>query len=125
MAYAPEEVADMAAIAGAPRIEHRHAEPRAYGCDDHSRTIGERTRRTGPAGPGRCGCDPFSNGVGAADPKRSEGIARARNAAEVAHLAGEAREIKGVDAGNSTGSDHAELAVRAARELGHDRGHYR
>lgn len=40
------------------------------------------------------------------------------NAAEVAHLVGEAREIKGVDAGNSTGSDHAELAVRAAREVG-------
>ncbi|MGV2686321.1 hydroxyethylthiazole kinase, partial [Clostridium perfringens] len=40
------------------------------------------------------------------------------NAAEVAHLVGEAREIKGVDAGNSAGSNHVELAVRAARELG-------
>ncbi|MGE7057050.1 hydroxyethylthiazole kinase, partial [Paenibacillus glucanolyticus] len=39
------------------------------------------------------------------------------NAAEVAHLVGEAREIKGVDAGSSGDLGNAELAVRAAREL--------
>lgn len=39
------------------------------------------------------------------------------NAAEIAHLIGEAREIKGVDAGDSTDSSNTDLAVRAARAL--------
>lgn len=40
------------------------------------------------------------------------------NAAEIAHLIGETREIKGVDAGDSGSYDNAILAVRAAQELG-------
>lgn len=39
------------------------------------------------------------------------------NAAEIAHLVGEKREIKGVDALDSGDGNHADLAVRAAREL--------
>lgn len=40
------------------------------------------------------------------------------NAAEIGHLVGEAREIKGVDAGDNGNYDNASLAVRAAQELG-------
>lgn len=40
------------------------------------------------------------------------------NAAEVAFLVGEAREIKGVDAGASDSKENTELAVRAARQFG-------
>ncbi|WP_018751390.1 hydroxyethylthiazole kinase [Paenibacillus sanguinis] len=39
------------------------------------------------------------------------------NAAEIAHLVGESREIKGVDAGDSSGQEAAALAVKAARSL--------
>ncbi|MNJ58298.1 Hydroxyethylthiazole kinase [compost metagenome] len=39
------------------------------------------------------------------------------NAAEIANLIGEAREIKGVDAGDSAGTGNVQLGLRAAREL--------
>ncbi|MGM1050590.1 MAG: hydroxyethylthiazole kinase [Bacillota bacterium] len=39
------------------------------------------------------------------------------NAAEIAHLVGEEREIKGVDAGDSADGGNVDLAIRAAQKL--------
>ena len=118
MAYAPEEVADMAAIAGALVLN----------IGTLNRELMDAMIIAGQSANAH-GVPVLLDPVGAGATRfRTESAPRILNevkvslvrgnAAEVAHLAGEAREIKGVDAGNSTGSDHAELAVRVARELG-------
>lgn len=118
MAYAPEEVADMAAIAGALVLN----------IGTLNRELVDAMIIAGQSANAH-GVPVLLDPVGAGATRfRTESALRIQsevkvslvrgNAAEVAHLVGEAREIKGVDAGNSTGSDHAELAVRAARELG-------
>lgn len=118
MAYAPEEVADMAAIAGALVLN----------IGTLNRELVDAMIIAGQSANAH-GVPVLLDPVGAGATRfRTESALRILsevkvsfvrgNAAEVAHLVGEAREIKGVDAGNSTGSDHAELAVRAARELG-------
>lgn len=118
MAYAPEEVADMAAIAGALVLNIGTLNRELV----DAMVIAGQSANTH-------GVPVLLDPVGAGATRfRTESALRILsevkvslvrgNAAEVAHLVGEAREIKGVDAGNNTGSDHAELAVRAARELG-------
>ncbi|MGG4346225.1 hydroxyethylthiazole kinase [Paenibacillus lautus] len=118
MAYAPEEVADMAAIAGALVLN----------IGTLNRELVDAMIVAGQSANVH-GVPVLLDPVGAGATRfRTESALRILsevkvslvrgNAAEVAHLVGEEREIKGVDAGNSTGSDHAELAVRAARALG-------
>ncbi|EFU42166.1 Hydroxyethylthiazole kinase [Paenibacillus vortex V453] len=118
MAYAPEEVADMAAIAGAVVLNIGTLNRELV---DAMITAGQSANAHGvpilldPVG---AGATRLSDGVGAADTCREVKVSLVRgNAAEVAHLVGEAREIKGVDAGSSGDLGNAELAVRAAREL--------
>ncbi|MFG1735213.1 Hydroxyethylthiazole kinase [Paenibacillus sp. GM2FR] len=118
MAYAPEEVADMAAIAGALVLN----------IGTLNRELVDAMIIAGQSANAH-GVPVLLDPVGAGATRfRTESALRILsevkvslvrgNAAEVAHLVGEAREIKGVDAGISAGSNHAELAVRAARELG-------
>lgn len=118
MAYAPEEVADMAAIAGALVLN----------IGTLNRELVDAMIIAGQSANAH-GVPVLLDPVGAGATRfRTESALRILsevkvslvrgNAAEVAHLIGEVREIKGVDAGNSAGSNHAELAVRAARELG-------
>ncbi|MEC0305600.1 hydroxyethylthiazole kinase [Paenibacillus lautus] len=118
MAYAPEEVADMAAIAGALVLN----------IGTLNRELVDAMIIAGQSANAH-GVPVLLDPVGAGATRfRTESALRILsevkvslvrgNAAEVAHLVGEAREIKGVDAGISEGSNHAELAVRAARELG-------
>lgn len=118
MAYAAEEVADMAKIAGAVVLN-----------------IGTLTRELVDAmilagqSANNYGIPVLLDPVGAgATSFRTESALRILrevnvslirgNAAEIAHLVGETREIKGVDAGESESSDNAILAVRAAKEIG-------
>ncbi|RAR41218.1 hydroxyethylthiazole kinase [Paenibacillus sp. MDMC362] len=118
MAYAPEEVADMAAIAGALVLN----------IGTLNRELVDAMIIAGQSANAH-GVPVLLDPVGAGATRfRTESALRILgevkvslvrgNAAEVAHLVGEAREIKGVDAGNSAGGDHAGLAVRAACELG-------
>ncbi|WP_410771573.1 hydroxyethylthiazole kinase [Fontibacillus sp. BL9] len=118
MAYAPEEVADMAKVAGALVLN-----------------IGTLTAELVDAMV-IAGLSANANGVPVLLDPVGAGATRFRtesalrilrdvkislvrgNAAEIAHLVGEAREIKGVDAGESGSYDNAVLAVRAAKELG-------
>ncbi|PNQ85618.1 hydroxyethylthiazole kinase [Paenibacillus polymyxa] len=117
MAYAPEEVADMAKIAGAVVLN-----------------IGTLTRELVDAmiiagqSANAHGVPVLLDPVGAgATSFRTESALRILNevnislvrgnAAEVAHLIGEARKIKGVDAGDSADSSNVDLAVRAAQTL--------
>ncbi|PAD76463.1 hydroxyethylthiazole kinase [Paenibacillus campinasensis] len=118
MAYAPEEVADMAKIAGALVLN-----------------IGTLSREQVDAMiiAGRSanahGVPVLLDPVGAgATPFRTESSLRIMqevnvalvrgNAAEIAHLIGESRSIRGVDAGDDeSSSGHTELAVRASRKL--------
>lgn len=118
MAYAPEEVADMAAIAGALVLN----------IGTLSRELVDAMIVAGQSANAH-GVPVLLDPVGAGATRfRTESALRILsevkvslvrgNAAEVAHLVGENREIKGVDAGNRAGSDNTELAVRAAREFG-------
>lgn len=117
MAYAPEEVADMAKIAGALVLN-----------------IGTLSKELidamilAASSANAHGVPVLLDPVGAgATSFRTESALRILrevkvslvrgNAAEIAHLVGESREIKGVDAGDSTGGENADLAVRAARKL--------
>lgn len=117
MAYAPEEVADMAKIAGAlvlnigtlstPQVEAMILAGRS--ANAHSVPV-----LLDPVGAGATAFRTES----ALRILREVKVALVRgNAAEIAHLVGEAREIKGVDAGDSASAEAAELAVRAARAL--------
>lgn len=118
MAYAPEEVADMAAIAGALVLN----------IGTLNRELVDAMIIAGQSANAH-GVPVLLDPVGAGATRfRTESALRILsevkvslvrgNAAEVAHLVGENREIKGVDAGNSAGSDDAELAVWAAQSLG-------
>ncbi|EHS56160.1 hydroxyethylthiazole kinase [Paenibacillus kribbensis] len=117
MAYAPEEVADMAKIAGAVVLN----------IGTLNRELIDAMIIAGQSANAH-GVPVLLDPVGAGATRfRTESALRILsevnismvrgNAAEVAHLIGEAREIKGVDAGGSPSSSHVELAVRAARAL--------
>lgn len=117
MAYAPEEVGDMAKIAGAVVL-------------NLGTLSSEQVEAMVIAGlsANAHGIPVLLDPVGAGATKfRTESALRILrevkvsilrgNAAEIAHLVGEAREIKGVDAGASGLDENTVLAVRAAREL--------
>lgn len=117
MAYSPDEVADMAKIAGALVLN----------IGTLSRELVDAMILAGHSANAH-GVPVLLDPVGAgATAFRTESalrilkevdIALVRgNAAEVAHLVGEAREIKGVDAGDSAGESHIDLAIRASRAL--------
>lgn len=119
MAYALEEVADMAKGSGALVLN----------IGTLTAELVEACIVAGKAA-NKAGVPVLLDPVGAgATPYRTEsaltilrevnvGIVRG-NAAEIAHLAGENREIKGVDGGgNEAGGAAVELAVRAALKLG-------
>lgn len=117
MAYAPEEVADMAAIAGAVVLNIGTLNRELV---DAMITAGQSANAHGVP----VLLDPVGAGATCFRTESAQRILREvkvslvrGNAAEVAHLVGEAREIKGVDAGSSGDIGNAELAVRAAREL--------
>ncbi|ANA81097.1 hydroxyethylthiazole kinase [Paenibacillus glucanolyticus] len=117
MAYAPEEVADMAAIAGAVVLNIGTLNRELV---DAMITAGQSANAHGVP----ILLDPVGAGATRFRTESAQRILREvkvslvrGNAAEVAHLVGEAREIKGVDAGSSGDLGNAELAVRAAREL--------
>ncbi|MEE4579881.1 hydroxyethylthiazole kinase [Paenibacillus polymyxa] len=117
MAYAPEEVADMAKIAGAVVLN----------IGTLNRELVDAMILAGQSANAH-GVPILLDPVGAgATSFRTESALRILkevkislvrgNAAEVAHLIGEAREIKGVDAGDSADSSNVDLAVRAAQTL--------
>lgn len=117
MAYSPDEVADMAKIAGALVLN----------IGTLSRELVDAMIIAGRSANAH-GVPVLLDPVGAGATEfrtesalrilREVGVALVRgNAAEVAHLVGEAREIKGVDAGDSAGESHVNLAIRAAQEL--------
>ncbi|MNW35365.1 Hydroxyethylthiazole kinase [compost metagenome] len=120
MAYAPEEVADMAKIAGAVVLNIGTLSSEQV---EAMIIAGLSANRHGVP----VLLDPV--GAGATQFRTDSALKILRevkvslvrgNASEIAHLVGEAREIKGVDVGES-GSDAAaniELAIRASRELG-------
>lgn len=117
MAYAPEEVADMAAIAGAVVLNIGTLNRELV---DAMITAGQSANAHGIP----VLLDPVGAGATCFRTESAQRILREvkvslvrGNAAEVAHLVGEPREIKGVDAGSSGDIGNAELAVRAAREL--------
>lgn len=118
MAYAREEVADMARAAGALVLN----------IGTLTAEVVEACIIAGKAA-NEAGVPVLLDPVGAgATPYRTESCLRILretnvaivrgNAAEIAHLAGETREIKGVDAGDGSGEASVELAVRAADKLG-------
>ena len=123
MAYAPEEVADMAAIAGALVLNIGTLNRELV---DAMVIAGQSANAHGvpvlldPVGAGATRFRTES----ARGSKRGEGIARARNAAEVAHLVGEAREIKGVTLATARAVIMPNWPFGRAR-IRHDRGHYR
>ncbi|WP_422661377.1 hydroxyethylthiazole kinase [Paenibacillus sp. EC2-1] len=117
MAYSPDEVADMAKIAGALVLN----------IGTLSRELVDAMIIAGRSANAH-GVPVLLDPVGAgATTFRTESALRILkevqislvrgNAAEVAHLVGESREIKGVDGGGSTGESHVSLAIRAAQEL--------
>ncbi|GAB6930929.1 hydroxyethylthiazole kinase [Paenibacillus sp. JCM 10914] len=117
MAYAQEEVADMAAIAGALVLNIGTLNGEQI---DAMIIAGQSANAHGVP----VLLDPVGAGATAFRTQSALRILREvkvslirGNAAEMAHLIGEAREIKGVDAGDSAGSHHAELAIRAAQQL--------
>lgn len=114
MAYAPEEVADMAKIAGAVVLNIGTLNRELV---DAMIIAGQSANAHGvpvlldPVGAGATSFRTES----ALRILRKVKISLVRgNAAEVAHLVGEAREIKGVDAGDSADSGNVDLAIRAA-----------
>ncbi|MGZ7444840.1 hydroxyethylthiazole kinase [Paenibacillus sp. TH7-28] len=117
MAYAPEEVADMARIAGALVLNLgtlSSAQVEAMIVAGLSANAHGVPVLLDPVGAGATRFRTES----ALHIMREVKVSLLRgNAAEIAHLLGESRDIKGVDAGESSGEDQAELAVRAARKL--------
>lgn len=118
MAYAREEAADMARIAGAVVAN--------IGTLDEA--VIEAIVLAGRAA-NEQGVPVIFDPVGAgATPYRTEAVQRILdevrltairgNAAEIANVIGEQRSVKGVDAGEGSGSNAAELCLRAARQLG-------
>lgn len=117
MAYAPEEVADMAKIAGAVVLNLGTLSTPLV---DAMIIAGRSANAHGvpvlldPVG---AGATPFRT-ESALRILRKVKVALVRgNAAEIANLVGESREIKGVDAADTSGEEAAELTVRAARSL--------
>ncbi|KZE70364.1 hydroxyethylthiazole kinase [Paenibacillus polymyxa] len=117
MAYAPEEVADMAKIAGALVLNIGTLNRELV---DAMIIAGQSANAHGvpvlldPVGAGATSFRTES----ALRILKEVNISLVRgNAAEIAHLIGEAREIKGVDAGDSADSGNVDLAVRAAQTL--------
>ncbi|UNK21203.1 hydroxyethylthiazole kinase [Paenibacillus sp. N3/727] len=117
MAYSPDEVADMAKIAGALVLN----------IGTLSRELVDAMIIAGQSA-NTHGVPVLLDPVGAgATTFRTESALRILsevkislvrgNAAEIAHLVGEEREIKGVDAGDSADGGNVDLAIRAAREL--------
>ncbi|AZK48483.1 hydroxyethylthiazole kinase [Paenibacillus lentus] len=117
MAYAPEEVADMARIAGAlvlniGTLSTAHVESMimaGLSANEHGVPVL---------------LDPV--GVGATQFRTESALRILRevkvslvrgNAAEIANLIGEVREIKGVDAGAGADNENVQLGLRAARKL--------
>lgn len=117
MAYAPEEVADMAKIAGAlvlnigtlstPHVEAMIIAGRS--ANEHGVPV-----LLDPVGAGATRFRTESALRILSEVKVS--VVRG-NAAEIANLIGEVREIKGVDAGDGANKENAQLGLRAAREL--------
>lgn len=117
MAYAPEEVADMAKIAGAvvlnlgtlstPQVDAMIVAGRS--ANTHGVPV-----LLDPVG---AGATSFRTESALRILRKVEVSLVRGNAAEIANLVGESREIKGVDAGDSSGTEAAELAVKAARAL--------
>lgn len=117
MAYAPEEVADMAKIAGAlvlnigtlstPHVEAMIIAGRS--ANEHGVPV-----LLDPVGAGATRFRTESALRILSEVKVS--VVRG-NAAEIANLIGESREIKGVDAGDGADKENAQLGLRAAREL--------
>ncbi|MFD3260780.1 hydroxyethylthiazole kinase [Paenibacillus lentus] len=117
MAYAPEEVADMAKIAGAlvlnigtlstPHVEAMIIAGRS--ANEHGVPV-----LLDPVGAGATRFRTESALRILSEVKVS--VVRG-NAAEIANLIGESREIKGVDAGDGADKKNAQLGLRAAREL--------
>lgn len=120
MAYAPEEVADMAKIAGAVVLNIgtlSSEQVDAMIIAGLSANAHDVPVILDPVGAGATAFRTDS----ALRILREVKVSLVRgNAAEIAHLVGEAREIKGVDVGESDGDDigNIQLAIRAARELG-------
>lgn len=117
MAYAPEEVADMAKIAGSvvlnlgtlstPQVDAMIVAGRS--ANTHGVPV-----LLDPVG---AGATSFRTESALRILRKVEVSLVRGNAAEIANLVGESREIKGVDAGDSSGTEAAELAVKAARAL--------
>ncbi|CAM3503790.1 MULTISPECIES: hydroxyethylthiazole kinase [Saccharibacillus] len=119
MAYAREEVADMARVSGALVLN----------LGTLTAELVEACAIAGQAA-NEAGVPVLLDPVGAgATPYRTESALRLLrevqidlvrgNAAEIAHLVGEVREIKGVDAGSGqAGGAAVDLAMRAAAKLG-------
>lgn len=117
MAYAPEEVADMAKIAGAvvlnlgtlstPQVDAMIVAGRS--ANTHGVPV-----LLDPVG---AGATSFRTESALRILRKVEVSLVRGNAAEIANLVGESREIKGVDAGDSSGTEAAELVVKAARAL--------
>ncbi|MFL1676620.1 hydroxyethylthiazole kinase [Paenibacillus dendritiformis] len=117
MAYAREEVADMAAIAGALVLNLGTLSEDTI---ESMIVAGQAANRHGvpvlldPVGAGATRYRTAS----ALRVLREVQVSLVRgNASEVANLIGEQRVIKGVDAGDSAEDERVELAVRAARSL--------
>ncbi|MNJ47659.1 Hydroxyethylthiazole kinase [compost metagenome] len=117
MAYAPEEVADMAKIAGALVLNIgtlSNAQVDAMIIAGLSANAHGVPVLLDPVG---AGATKFRT-ESALRILREVKVSLVRgNAAEIANLVGEAREIKGVDAGDSADNENAELGLRAARKL--------
>ncbi|MEC0328165.1 hydroxyethylthiazole kinase, partial [Paenibacillus macerans] len=117
MAYAPEEAADMAKIAGALVLNLgtlSAAQVEAMIIAGSSANAHGVPVLLDPVGAGATRFRTES----ALRILREVKVSLLRgNAAEIAHLLGESRDIKGVDAGESSVGDQEELAVRAARKL--------
>lgn len=117
MAYAREEVADMAAIAGALVLNLGTLSEDTV---ESMIVAGQAANAHGvpvlldPVGAGAT----RYRTVSALRVLREVQVSLVRgNASELAHLIGEKRVIKGVDAGHSAEDERMELAVRAARSL--------
>ncbi|MFD1886748.1 hydroxyethylthiazole kinase [Paenibacillus wenxiniae] len=117
MAFAHEEVEDVAAMAGAVMLNMGTLDPYTV---QSIKLAGKAANRAGvpvvfdPVGAGATSYRTASAHEIVAEVKVD--ILRG-NVAEIAHVIGENWQIKGVDAGGGTG-DRKELALRAARKLG-------
>ncbi|WP_416235514.1 hydroxyethylthiazole kinase [Paenibacillus campi] len=117
MAYAHEEVADVAAMAGAVMLNMGTLDPYTV---QSIKLAGQAANAAGVP----VVFDPVGAGATVYRTTSAHEIIAAvnvdilrGNVAEVAHVIGEQWQIKGVDAGGGAG-DRTELAVRAAQKLG-------